>query len=219
MKKISRILFIVLIIIVGWCIYNLYSENRAKQAEELADENLLQSGDIIFQTSLSAQSQAIQDATNSKYSHCGIIFKQNEQLFVFEAVQPVKKTPIKEWIQRGKNGHFVVKRLKNSDEILTQPKLQKMKEIGLGFQGKNYDLSFEWSDKNIYCSELVWKIYKRATNLEIGKLQKLSEFDLSGKVVKSKLKERYGDHIPLNETVISPESIFKSKLLETIIEN
>src|SRR5690606_21210835 len=219
MKKISRILFIVLIIIVGWCIYNLYSENRAKQAEELADENLLQSGDIIFQTSLSAQSQAIQDATNSKYSHCGIIFKQNEQLFVFEAVQPVKKTPIKEWIQRGKNGHFVVKRLKNSDEILTQPKLQKMKEIGLGFQGKNYDLSLEWSDKNIYCSGLVWKIYQRATNLEIGKLRTLSEFDLSGKVVKSKLKERYGDHIPLNETVISPASIFKSKLLETIIEN
>src|SRR5437867_163185 len=25
-----------------------------------------------------------------------------------------------------------------------------------------YDLTFEWSDDKIYCSELVWKVYERA---------------------------------------------------------
>lgn len=32
-------------------------------------------GDIIFQTSMSSQSQAIQLATHSPYSHMGVLFK------------------------------------------------------------------------------------------------------------------------------------------------
>jgi hypothetical protein len=74
-----------------------------------------QNGDIIFQTSLSSQSKAIQLATNSKYSHMGIIYEDNGNYYVYEAIQPVKYTPLDAWIKRGKNGHFVVKRLKNSD--------------------------------------------------------------------------------------------------------
>jgi uncharacterized protein YycO len=75
-------------------------------------------------------------------------------------------------------------------------------------------LAFGWSDEKIYCSELVWKIYKRGADVEIGKLQQLSDFDLSSDIVKAKLKERYGDNIPMNETVISPAAIFESQLLE-----
>src|SRR5690606_5876902 len=36
---------------------------------------IIQNGDIIFQTSKSSQSQAIQLATKSKYSHMGIIYE------------------------------------------------------------------------------------------------------------------------------------------------
>ncbi len=39
-----------------------------------------QNGDIIFQTSTSGQSKAIQIATGSKYSHMGIIYKQGEDM-------------------------------------------------------------------------------------------------------------------------------------------
>jgi hypothetical protein len=35
-----------------------------------------------------------------------------------------------------------------------------MKHIGEEFTGKNYDMTFEWSDNNIYCSELIWKVYQ-----------------------------------------------------------
>ncbi|MGD8860937.1 MAG: YiiX/YebB-like N1pC/P60 family cysteine hydrolase [Myxococcales bacterium] len=41
--------------------------------------------DIIFQTSRSGQSPAIQRATASPYSHVGIIFHRNGKPFVFEA--------------------------------------------------------------------------------------------------------------------------------------
>jgi uncharacterized protein YycO len=181
--------------------------------------NDINNGDLIFQTSLSEQSKAIQLATKSKYSHCGIIFKEGKDYFVFEAVQPVKKTPLDKWIARGQNKKYVIKRLKNEEQILTQEALKKMKKIGEQFKGKNYDLTFEWFDEKMYCSELIWKIYQRSTGIEIGKLEKLRDFDLTNDVVKKKMKERYGDKIPLEETVISPAAIFESELLITVKSN
>ena len=178
----------------------------------------LQNGDIIFQTSLSSQSKAIKLATNSKYSHCGIIFIEEGKTYVFEAVQPVKKTPLDKWIARGKDGHYVVKRLKD-DSVLTSDNLTKMINEGKVMAGKNYDLYFEWDNDRIYCSELIWKIYKQGTGLEIGKLQSLKEFDLSNPAVKQKLHERYGNNIPKNEKVISPVAIFNSDLLYTVDSN
>lgn len=183
------------------------------------DKSKLQDGDIIFQTSTSQQSKAIQLATKSEYSHCGIIYKEKGKYFVFEAVQPVKLTPLDEWIARGKNSHFVIKRLKNAEKVLTPKILDEMKKTGNSFKGKDYDLYFEWDDDRIYCSELIWKIYKQGTGLEIGKLQRLEEFDLSHPAVKQKLKERYGNNIPKNEKVISPVAIFNSDLLYTVESN
>jgi hypothetical protein len=147
------------------------------------------------------------------------VYSDNGQFYVFEAIQPVKTTPLDKWIARGKDGHYVIKRLKNADQVLTAETLQKMKKEGDKFKGKNYDLTFEWSDEKIYCSELIWKIYKRATGIVIGKLEKLSDFDLTNDAVKKKMKERYGDKIPMDEIVISPAAIFDSELLMTVKEN
>jgi uncharacterized protein YycO len=91
-----------------------------------------------------------------------------------------------------------------------------MKEIGKQFNGKSYDLTFEWSDDKIYCSELIWKIYQRAAGIEIGKLEPLKNFDLTHEAVRKKMKERYGENIPMEEKVISPASIFDSELLTTV---
>lgn len=195
---------------------NNISKNEFKK---FSNNKQIKSGDIIFQTSLSRQSKAIQLATNSKYSHCGLIYQEGNSYFVFEAVQPVKHTPLDKWIARGQDGKFVIKRLKNADKILIPETLKKMKQVGDKFNGKNYDLTFEWSDDKIYCSELIWKIYYRAIGIEIGKLQKLKDFDLSNGTVKRKMHERYVDKIPSDEIVISPASIFESELLITIKAN
>jgi uncharacterized protein YycO len=184
-------------------------------AKENADAEI-KDGDIIFHTSNSDQSKPIQLATKSKYSHCGIIYKKGNDIFVYEAVGPVKLTPIKEWIARGKNNSYVIKRLKNAENMITPDVLKKMKQVGDKFKGKPYDKTFEWSDNRIYCSELVWKIYQQATGLEIGKLQKLKEFDLSDARVKAIMKTRYPNKIPTEEIVISPAAIFDSELLVTV---
>jgi hypothetical protein len=109
--------------------------------------------------------------------------------------------------------------LKNADKILTKEKLAKMKCEGEKFKGKSYDLAFEWSDDKIYCSELIWKIYKRATGIELGALAKLGDFDLTDEIVKKTMQKRYGNNIPMGETVISPAAIFDSELLMTVKSN
>jgi len=177
----------------------------------------IKDGDIIFQTSKSDQSKPIQIATKSIYSHCGIIYKKGNDLLVYEAVGPVKLTPLKQWIARGKNNSYVIKRLKNGEKLITPDVLSKMKKVGDQLKGKPYDTTFEWSDNKIYCSELVWKIYQRAAGIEIGKLQRLKEFDLSNAIVKAIMKKRYRGKIPTDEIVISPGTLFDSELLITIL--
>ena len=194
-------------------------ENARTEVNKLADKEEIKNGDLIFQTSLSGQSKAIQLATKSKYSHCGLIYKDGNDCYVFEAVQPVKRTSLDSWIARGQDGKYVIKRLKNADQVLTPTTLIKMKQVGDQFNGKNYDRTFEWSDDRIYCSELIWKIYERATGIEIGKLEKLSNFDLTNEAVLEIMKERYGNKIPTEEIVISPASIFDSELLITVKSN
>ena len=175
-----------------------------------------QNGDIIFHTSKSSQCLAIQKATKSKYSHMGIIYLKQGTPFVFEAVGPVKFTPLRDWVARGKGKHYVVKRLANAGEVITTEAVNRMVEVGELFEDKPYDLYFEWSDDRIYCSELVWKVYKRALNLEIGELQTMAEFDLSDPLVQKKIRERFGNSVPKEETVISPAAIFASNLWITV---
>ncbi|HYF69504.1 MAG TPA: YiiX family permuted papain-like enzyme [Ohtaekwangia sp.] len=191
---------------------------KLAKTETVFDDEF-RNGDIIFQTSRSTQSKAIQLATKSKYSHMGIIYETAGEYYVYEAVQPVKLTKLNDWIKRGESSHYVLKRLKNSERLLTNENLKKMKDFGERFKGKNYDRYFEWSDDKIYCSELVWKIYKETFGIEVGDLQELREFDLTNDIVRKQMKARYGNKIPLDEKVISPAAMFDSDKLITVQEN
>jgi len=181
-------------------------------AEQLRD------GDIIFQTSRSELSIPIQKATRSQYSHMGIVFFRSGSPYVYEAIKTVQYTPLRKWIDRGEGGHHVVKRLREADRILTSQAVKKLRLAGAKFQDKPYDSYFEWSDRRIYCSELVWKIYDRGLGIRVGRLQKVRDLDLSDPIVKTKIKERYGNKVPMDETVISPGEMFSSNLLVTVTE-
>jgi uncharacterized protein YycO len=197
---------------------NPFSKTKKEKTENVV-ETKLKDGDIIFQTSQSPQCEAVRIATNSKFSHCGIIYNIDGKWFVFEAVQPVKLTPFDEWIQHGKDNKYVVKRLKNADQVLTPIVVQKMQNYSQQFDGKQYDSYFEWTDTRIYCSELVWKIYKNAAGIELSKLRELKDFNLTDARVQKILKERYGNDIPLEEKVVAPVDLADSDLLKTIIDN
>ncbi len=214
----KRIFAVVTLLLLVLAIVLVKNKN-VKQKEFTTLDTQIKEGDLIFQTSLSSQSKAIQLATNSPYSHCGIIYKNEGRFFVFEANQPVELTPLNDWVKRGKDGKFVVKRLKNANEIINAASIEGMKKEGQSMLGRTYDLTFEWSDGQLYCSELIWKIYKRALNIELAKLEKLGTFDLTHPIVKEVVSKRYGKNPPLEEPVISPKAIFDSQLLITVKSN
>ena len=178
----------------------------------------LKDGDLIFQTSRSAQSLAIQRATGSRFSHMGIVFLRSGQPYVLEAVATVRYTALDRWIARGEGRHYVVKRLKDAPAVLTAANLARLRTAAHRLEGRPYDLTFEWTDDRIYCSELVWKIYERALGIHLGELQRIRDFDLSDPQVQAKLRERYGTRIPLDEPVISPQAMFESPRLVTVAQ-
>lgn len=173
-------------------------------------------GDLVFQAFDTSQGRAIKKATVSNYSHVGIVIYRKGLPYVFEASSKVRYTPLDEWTAKGEDGHYTVKRLKDAQHLLTGDALKKLRRIADEYNDKPYDHYFEWSDKRIYCSELVWKIYKRSLGIEVGKVQRLRDMDLSSPLVKSELKKRYGKRIPYNEKVISPEAVFKSEQLVSV---
>lgn len=211
MKKLA---FIAVCLILTFGAWTFYKKNQSILSQNIEFKN----GDIVFQTTNSDQCKAVQLATHSPYSHCGILFKHQNQWQVLEAIGPTKWTSLDEWIEQGVGGKIVVKRLKNRDE-LSDDEEKKMKNIGIKLLGKAYDFSFDWDDDKIYCSELVWKLYDRGAGIQVGKLKKLKDFDLSHSAVQAKLKERYGDHIPYEEIVIPPSSIFESENLIEVFKN
>ncbi|WP_326489492.1 YiiX family permuted papain-like enzyme [Acinetobacter sp. SH20PTE14] len=200
--KMSKIL--ILIVILSGLSSALYAQS------------VFQTGDIIFHISKSQQSLSIQKATHSPYSHMGMIVNKNNQTWVLEAIQPVQYTALNQWIARGENAHYVVKRLKQPLNVQQKTKLVQHAEKYLG---KPYDIYFEWDDRAIYCSEIVWKAYQHALGIELSPLQQLKQFDLKQNEVQRLMRQRYGQNIPLNEQVIAPKSIYDSKLLKEIFRN
>jgi hypothetical protein len=174
---------------------------------------IFKNGDIIFIQSTSGQGKAIQLATKSKFTHVGIIFIENGQAMVYHAVEPVSKNTMEEFLAMSNDGQYQIRSLKDQS-VLTKEVVDKMHSEARADLGKHYDIYFNWSDKELYCSEFVWKLYKNAVGLDVGKLRPLKDFDLSHPVVKAKLKQRYGDNIPLNENMISPGDMYDSALLQ-----
>jgi hypothetical protein len=172
-------------------------------------------GDIIFQSSPSQQSAAIEEATKSPYSHCGIIFYENGVPYVYEAVQPVGKRLLIDWIESGVNEMYVVKRFKDST-VLGATEILLLKNYAVSQFGKNYDGVFNWSDKEMYCSELVYKSYWNACHIKLATTLPLRDFNIDGPIVRKVMKQRYGNEIPYDEPMISPEQLFNSPQLITI---
>jgi hypothetical protein len=177
----------------------------------------IEPGDIVFQSLASPQGEAIRIATGSDYSHCGIVYTGPDgELYVLEAVQPVRLQPLEKWIESGIDHQFKVMRLRGADTVLTEDVLRRMYQAGRQMLGKNYDLAFNWSDEQIYCSELVWKLYAREAGISLAPLRTLQDYDLSHPLVEKKLQERYGNAIPYDEPMIAPSDLLKSGFLQPI---
>ena len=171
----------------------------------------LQTGDVVFQCTGGEQAKAIQAATGSRYTHCGVVFEEGGAFKVLEATQPVKVTSFEDFRKRSLPGTFQVRRLKAS---ISPEAIESAKEWGKKQVGLDYDLHFRWDDKTLYCSELVWKIFKKA-GIELCATRKFQDYELDAPEVKKVIEQRYGskDKLPKEEPVVSPGDLADSPLL------
>lgn len=179
----------------------------------LKSEKPLKNGDIVFIVNPSGQGKAIQLATKSKYTHVGIVLIENGKTMVYHAVEPVSKNTFEQFVDMSADGKCYIKRLKDQSK-LTPDAITKMLTEAKSQLGIHYDLGFNWSDDELYCSEFVWKLYNHALGIDIGKLRPLKDFDLTHPAVKDIMKRRYGKKIPYDEKMISPGDMYDSELLE-----
>jgi|GEM_PF-1162629 len=186
-------------------------------------------GDLIFQESKSPQAKAIKEVTGSRYSHCGIVVKRDGKLYVAEAIEPVRVVAtenhslrsIEKWIDAGVDKHAVIKRIRGG---LTQERLQQLEKSMLRFQGKPYDVLFQWSDDKIYCSEFIYDSFndqglEEAQRIPIGEVQTFSKLDLTGDLARNLIKKRYtdeGKQIDQNEKIITPVAVLNDLKLDTV---
>ena len=130
--------------------------------------------------------------------------------YVYEAISKVSLTPMRNWIHRGENKDYTIMRLKQN---LSEEQLQKMKKVGERYDGKSYNLLFEWSDDRMYCSEIVWKIYKEGAGITLSKPKKMKNYHFDHPAVQKKLNERWKGNINWNEKIVAPSDLMESNKL------
>lgn len=170
----------------------------------------LKTGDIVFHTSRSTQSRAIQLATGSPYSHVGVVEVTPQGAFVIEAIQPVSRTPWAKWRRRSIDERVLVKRLPG----LSAAQARRVIETAGSMLGRPYDAAFAWDDQRLYCSELVRKVFGRGAGIELGRMERLGSLKLG--LIGPALRQRYGGRVPLDRQLVTPASIADDRRLETV---
>ena len=98
------------------------------------------------------------------------------------------------------------------DKSLSAEQLNQMKAYLKAQLGKHYDLGFNWSEREMYCSELAFKAYQ-ATGIELCRPKALRDFNLESPQVRRIMQQRYGAQIPYDEPMVSPGQLSESALL------
>ena len=162
------------------------------------DVNALQEGDIVFIESQSSQSPYIKVGTMSKWTHCGVVVNTPDGMKVLEASKTVKLTPFNSFIGRAKNENWCIKR----------PKQKLKKPINYNkYIGQPYDLEFKFNNGKMYCSELVWLVYKEQ-GIELCKPRNVSGFIMTRIPKVKKLMNKR--NIQMNQEVVAPVDIYKA---------
>ena len=142
---------------------------------------LIQNGDIIFRNGNDEVSQAARSMNrkDTSFSHCGIVFIENDSVFVYHALggiynpsQRLRRDPVDSFCTPAENNAFGIFRF--------DLKKEQQEKLGLIVNsyyrsGLKFDMYFNFgSDDEMYCSEFVFKSLNRSLN---GALRKYVRLD------------------------------------------
>ncbi|MES2307312.1 MAG: YiiX/YebB-like N1pC/P60 family cysteine hydrolase [Verrucomicrobiota bacterium] len=148
--------------------------------------------------------EMIEGATDSKWSHCGIVVRDHREWKVLEAIGPVKTTDLDEWINRSRENRFSVFRFR-SEDLKYIPQFIESAQTYLGLP---YDIQYEWDDSKIYCSELLYKAFDRVSGIKLGKMQKVEE--LNWRPYEYLIRQLNQGKLPRERELITPRAITES---------
>lgn len=163
-------------------------------------------GDVVFQSSPNPWGMGLVDmiegATQSPYSHCGMVIWQDSQWQVIEAIGPVQIISLETWQARGRGKKIWAYRLNESAQKHIPATITAMKRD----LGKPYDPRYRLDDQAIYCSELIYRGWKAATGKGLGKTVPLQE--LKWQPYRKLIVALEGsDDIPLTREIITPRDL------------
>ena len=168
-----------------------------------------QEGDVVFQSlPQSPLVDAIEGATKSSFSHCGIVVRDGDDFKVLEAFRTVHETPLVNFINRARDGRLTVFRFKAPWSSRLAEVVAKAK----GFEGRPYDSHYAFDDDAIYCSELIFKAFKAATGETLGTVQRLG--DLNWPPFEDFIRQEEGGSVPVDREMITPKELSQASQLE-----
>jgi len=174
-----------------------------------------QEGDILFQSLPNEPGMdlvdAIEGATDSPYSHCGMVFRDGGEWKVIEAIGPVKETPLQNYIDRGRGDALWAYRFKEDQRRYIPAALAAMRKD----LGKPYDPRYRFDSEAIYCSELIYRGWKEATGEGLGKVVALGSLDWKRYKPVIEAIEGQGN-LPLDRDMITPRDLAKAKQLKKV---
>src|SRR5579863_815266 len=156
------------------------------------------SGDIVFQHLPSKLGSVICDVTNSPLSHCGMVVERSGELYVIEAIGPVRYISLKRWLNQGDKGRFMQMRLKD----VNRTQIDSTVAAAEAMLGRPYDIQYELDDEKIYCSELVYKAYLRGAEIEVGDKEELGKLKWQGN--EAFIRAITGGSLPLERVMVTP---------------
>jgi len=171
-------------------------------------------GDILFQSLPHGPLvDAIEGTTRSEWSHCGILVRKEGHWVVAESIGEVRYTPLFRWILRGRENNLAAYRLKNKIEIDHDDLID---EIDV-YLGRPYDYRYAPEEDEIYCSELVYLVYKNRFDIEVGSWQKLG--DLNYTDFEPFIKKMEGGNLPLERLMVTPVNLTFNENLRKVYPN
>ena len=159
-------------------------------------------GDVVFQSlPRNAVVDAIEGVSGSPFSHCGIVAREDGRWVVYEAFDGVERTPLREFLTRGRKRGFAVYRFVESEQEYVAETLANVRT----YLGRPYDNRYRMDDAKIYCSELIFKAYRTAAGRPLGTTDRLG--DLNWRPHADVIRLLEGGPVPLDREMITPKAL------------
>jgi hypothetical protein len=171
----------------------------------------LRDGDVVLQTSRSSRSWLIRKASESPYSHIGLVEVAPDGVFILEAISPVSRTPWGQWRRRGEGGKVTALRPRGLDAAALGRVVAEAKAA----LGRPYDARYRWDDESLYCSELVVKAFERGARVGVGERQRVASLRLTP----AELERARGLGVDPAQELVTPASIARDARFDELFSD